>query len=111
MGKPSRHLSVSLMANPALYVPQLPSGAAVIGVVTRGLEIGALVRCDDGNYVKVNGDVVEPLNPHHVKAALGRAKPPKSLLLQDRSHPATNAQEPSSKPVVIIKRRRYTVPA
>jgi hypothetical protein len=98
MGKSSRRLNVSLMANPALYVPQLPAGGMVVGVVTRGMEIGALVRCQDGSYVKVNGDVVEALNAFHVKAALGRARP------------VPCAPAPSTTPVVTIKRRRYTVP-
>ncbi|KQV49524.1 hypothetical protein ASC95_18215 [Pelomonas sp. Root1217] len=108
MSKTSRRLSVSLTANPALYVPQLPAGGALVGVVRRGLEIGALVRCQDGSYVKVNGDVIELLNPHHVKAALGRVRPAR---LQGRAQCATSPPAPSTAPVVTIKRRRYTVPA
>jgi hypothetical protein len=93
MGKSSRRLNVSLMANPALYVPQLPAGGMVVGVVTRGMEIGALVRCQDGSYVKVNGDVVEALNAFHVKAALGRARP---VRLRERTQPAPSAPAPST---------------
>lgn len=95
------------MANPALYVPQLPAGAKLVGVVTRGLEIGALVQCEDGGYAKVNGDVVEVLNPHHVKAALGRARPAR---LRERAQPGASSALPTAAPVVTIKRRRYTVP-
>lgn len=108
MGKISRRLSVSLMANPALYVPQPPAGGLVVGVVRRGLEIGALVRCQDGSYVKVNGDVVEPLNAYHVKAALGLARPAR---LRESGQAMTNAPRPIAAPVVTIKRKRFIMPA
>ncbi len=101
MVKTSRRLSISLIADPALYVPQLPEGSLIVGVVTRGFEIGALVRCHDGSYVKVNGDIVQPLNSSHVKAALGRVRPAR--------HGAGNSQ-PRPVPVVTIKRRLYTIP-
>lgn len=105
MTKSSLRVSVSFTANAALYVPRPPQGAVIVGVVIRGIEIGALARCADGSFVKVNGDVVTRLNPRHVQAALDRARPrkPRESLAPVMQSAAPAANSP---PVVVIKKRR-----
>lgn len=83
----------------------------MIGSIRMGMEIGALARLPCGDYLKLNGDVVELLNPARVQAALRRAQcAAQSRNLAD-GHPAAHAHSyarpPAPPPVVIIKKRRH----
>ena len=102
----SDRLSVSLTAHATLYVPRPPEGAVIVGVVIRGIEIGALARCADGSFVKVNGDVVTRLNPRHVQAALNRARPPRPRADTALTPPPTTTVANAPSVVVVIKKRR-----
>jgi hypothetical protein len=82
------------------YVPRAPAGAELLGVVERGMQIGALARLADGSFVQVNGDVMQPLNRSQVESALRTARPARANLGRPSSSLA-----PAS-PVVTIKRRR-----
>ena len=78
----------------------------MLGVVQRGMQIGALARLADGSYAQVNGDVVELLNRSRVEFALLGAK---GAALPDA--PAANAARPSPSTVVVVKkRRRFALP-
>lgn len=86
------------------YLPQAPEGAELLGVVERGMQIGALARLADGSFVQINGDVVQPLNRSQVEAALRAARPA-------RPHGRFKASSaPVAPPVVTIKRRRVFTP-
>jgi len=87
------------------FVPRVPPGGVLLGVVTRGMHIGALARLQSGAFVQVNGDVIQPLNRSQVEAALRRTAP-------DRARAAATAAPASSSGngsvIVTIKRRRST---
>ena len=51
-----------------------PDGMTLLGSVQRGPGIGALAVLDDGRYVQVNGDFVDPLNGKQIRSALTQAK-------------------------------------
>lgn len=75
-------------------------GFRYLAVIQNGLQIGALAQTPEGQYVQVNGAVVQPLKLHMVQRALEAAG----------KHPAKYARpEPDTKPVVIV-RRRHRVP-
>lgn len=57
------------------FVPRVPPGGVLLGVVERGMHVGALARLQDGSFVQVNGDVVQPLNRSQVETALRRTAP------------------------------------
>jgi hypothetical protein len=80
-------------------------GMQMLGVVQRGMQIGAFARLADGSYAQVNGDVVEPLNKSRVEFALLGAKgaqmPPEL--------PMANVSRPSPATVVVVKKRRHFV--
>lgn len=57
------------------FVPRVPPGGELLGVVERGMHIGALARLQDGSFVQVNGDVIQPLNRSQVETALRRTAP------------------------------------
>ena len=75
-----------------LFLPQLPPGAVVLGVVQRGLQIGALVRDKAGEYLQINGDTAQVLNKSAVEHAL------RAAMLSTPRAPA--------RPVVGVRRRR-----
>jgi len=88
------------------FVPRVPAGGVLLGVVERGMNIGALARLRDGSFVQVNGDVIQPLNRSQVETALRRTKPAR------RFDAETAAQAPPADAgavVVTVKRRRRTV--
>lgn len=87
------------------FVPQVAAGMRLLGVVQRGMQVGALVQLDDGTYAQVNGDVVQPLNTSRVEAAL-RASPS----MAPPSRPVAAPAAPASVPTVIVKRRRLIAP-
>jgi hypothetical protein len=50
------------------------TGLELLGTVQRGLQIGALARTSTGNYVQVNGDIIQSLNTAQVERALRHAE-------------------------------------
>lgn len=71
-----------------------------LGVVQRGMEVGALALTPDGRYVQVNGDIVQDLNASRVRAALGSAY---------TSRVVPSAPAPAQAPVVVVRKRRIAV--
>lgn len=73
-----------------------------IGVIRRGIEIGALARDEHGAYLQVNGDMRQPLNASRIQALLRSARPDK--------RPPPLARQPSSEEraavVVTVKPKR-----
>lgn len=57
------------------FVPRVPPGGVLLGVVERGMHIGALAKLQDGSFVQVNGDVIQPLNRSQVETAMRRWAP------------------------------------
>lgn len=105
MARPRRKLRVLLSDGYRRYVPRAPAGAELLGVVERGMQIGALARLPDGSFVQVNGDVTQPLNRSQVENALRSARP----VRRNTEHPSSRlAPAPL---VVTIKRRRTFTPA
>lgn len=70
-----------------------------LGTVQRGLEMGALALTPQGEYVQVNGDIVQTLNASRVRAALGTAH-------TSRIGPQAPA---ATAPVVVRRKRRIPV--
>ncbi|WP_284617538.1 hypothetical protein [Aquabacterium humicola] len=81
------------------FLPRAPAQGTVLGVVQRGMLTGALVKLDDGTYVQVNGDFVEPLNASSVEHAIRVAN------RLNRVH------APASHPTIVVKRRRVIDPS
>lgn len=46
----------------------------LLGVIRRGIEIGALARAKDGAFLQVNGDMRQPLNNSRIQALLRSAR-------------------------------------
>lgn len=90
--------------------------------------MGALAQTSDGQYVQVNGDVVQPLNLFQVERALkaakhrearysnvrarapGRAATSQVHSLRSPTTDPSNMPSNATVPVVIIKRRRIVRP-
>ncbi|RTL30089.1 MAG: hypothetical protein EKK47_11215 [Burkholderiales bacterium] len=76
-----------------------------LGVIRRGLEIGALARDKDGRFMQVNGDVRQPLNTSRIQALLRSAKP--------ATRPAPPVRQPTPEQraavVVTVKPRRRVI--
>ena len=81
-------LTIKKSGNWKLYwgVMSLPTGAEALGIVTREIGTGALIRLANGNYVQGNAGGIRNLPKHEVEqalqvseaaAALGRIKSPK----------------------------------
>lgn len=88
-----RHLSVRP------FVPVEHEGYRYFGVVQNGLQIGALAQTKTGQYVQVNGSVIQPLNIHRVHRALNRFHP------NNEEQPRSPC-EASVQPVVTYRKRR-----
>ena len=55
-----------------LYATTIPAGAEVLGTITQGPEIGALIRYrSTGLYAQLNAGAVRSLDQRKVQAALG----------------------------------------
>jgi hypothetical protein len=60
-----------------LYTNTLPDGAEAIGTVSRGGDVGALVKLSSGKYAQIKAGVLRILDGRKVVAALGTAgRPP-----------------------------------
>lgn len=79
----------------------------LLGSVRRGAQVGALAITDDGKYVQVVGDYIQPLNTGQLTRAVALA-----VCSQNRQ-PAIPAfaspPSPSAPPVIVRKRRRVVV--
>ena len=73
-----------------------------LGVIRRGIEIGALAKDLEGNYLQVNGDMRQTLNKSRIESLLRSAKVD--------SRPAPVVRQPSAEEranvVVTIKPKR-----
>ena len=76
----------------------------MIGEVSRGQEMGQLAITPDGQYVQVNGSMVQPLNTSRVLAALRKAARQQNVNLQELVQPKVQAA-----PVVIVRKKRRIV--
>lgn len=74
----------------------------LLGVIRRGIEIGALARAKDGTFLQVNGDMRQALNTSRIQALLRTAR----TLVK----PAPVTRQPSTERraavVVIVKPKR-----
>jgi hypothetical protein len=105
----SLHMSAPLIVHlgPRLSLPWLvppEEGCRVIGEVSRGQEMGQLAITPDGQYVQVNGSMVQPLNTSRVLAALRKAARQQNVNLQELVQPKVQAA-----PVVIVRKKRRIV--
>lgn len=74
----------------------------LLGVIRRGIEIGALAKDHDGKFLQVNGDMRQTLNTSRIQALLRSARPD--------TRPAPVARQPSMEQraavVVTVKPKR-----
>ncbi len=87
---------------PWLVAPE--TGCRVIGEVSRGQEMGQLAITPEGQYVQVNGSMIQPLNTSRVQAALRKAARQQNVNLQELVQPKVQAA-----PVVIVRKKRRIV--
>ena len=66
--------------------------------------MGQLAITPDGQYVQVNGSMVQPLNTSRVLAALRKAARQQNVNLQELVQPKVQAA-----PVVIVRKKRRIV--
>jgi hypothetical protein len=99
MQQPKRSAMRLVKSGAERFCPPVIAGSHLIGVVQRGLQIGALIEMPDGSYAQANGDVLQKLNTSRVREAMRSA---------GWGRPATALAAPreSSPPTVIVKRRR-----
>jgi hypothetical protein len=103
-----------LVASPHIY--------KTIGIVQFGIEYGLLAVSREGNYVRINGSQVEPLNKRDVESAIYRAKKvgrgesysdsrAAELSATPPAAPsATPLSTPPAAPTVVLKRHRKIDP-
>lgn len=76
-----------------------------VGVISRGIEIGALAKDKDGAFWQVNGDMRQALNSSKMQALLRAARPD--------TKPAPIARQPSAEQraavVVTVKPKRRLI--
>ncbi|RZI83548.1 MAG: hypothetical protein EOP38_12245 [Rubrivivax sp.] len=77
-----------------------------LGTIRRGIEIGALAKDTDGNYLQVNGDMRQTLNKSRVDNLLRSAKP--AVVRAPVVRQPTADQRAAV--VVTVKKRRVIVP-
>lgn len=76
-----------------------------LGVIQRGMEIGALARNADGQFMQINGDVRQLVNAGKVRAILKSMRPVKKLM--SVTQPPTIEQR--ARVVVTIKPKRKLI--
>ncbi len=79
-----------------------PKEFKVIGIVRMGIEFGLLATAPSGNYVRVNGSLIQALNHEAVEAAIAVART--SGL--GESYAASRSAAQIAPTVVVRKRRR-----
>lgn len=89
-------------ASVRMFVLVEHKGFEYLGVIQRGMQVGALALKPDGGYAQVNGSFVQPLKHAEVERALGKkvAGP----------HRQNDVCADLSAPVVRFRRRRHIVP-
>lgn len=72
-------------------------GLEYLGVIRRGIEIGALAKEKDGAFLQVNGDMRQALNTSRIQALMRSARP--------ALRPAPVVRQPTSeqRAAVVIK--------
>lgn len=89
-------------ASVRMFVLVEHKGFEYLGVIQRGMQVGALALKPDGSYVQVNGSFVQPLNHADVERALTKkAAGP---------HRQRDVCAEVSAPVVSFRRRRHITP-
>lgn len=76
-----------------------------LGVIRRGMEIGALAKDQSGAYLQVNGDMRQTLNSSRIESLLRAAKPAAPKFY---ARPAPPSDKP---PVVVVIKKRRIVPS
>ncbi|MEI8132859.1 MAG: hypothetical protein WCG34_10525 [Leptolinea sp.] len=88
------------------YERPTESNLHLLGSVRKGLQCGALGRTSDWQYVLIVGDHETPLNAGQIQKVL-----PKSALKFDVAPLIRQIKSATTPPVVIVKKRRFVVPA
>ena len=76
----------------------------LLGSVRRGAQVGALAITEDGQYIQVVGDLINPLNRSQLDQAVAKAKGDGRRAPQRAATP-----RPSAAPVVVVVKRRRVV--
>lgn len=85
-----------------------PKEFKVIGIIRIGLEFGLLATTASGNYVRVNGSLIESLCNADVEDAIALAR----LNGRGESYAASRAHMVAAVPTVVVrKRRRFSLEA
>lgn len=85
-----------------------PKEFKVIGIVRMGLEFGLLATTASGNYVRVNGSVIESLNHAEVEAAISVV----CATGRGESYAATRMNKAMAlAPTVVVRKRRRLLPS
>jgi len=79
-----------------------PKEFKVIGIVRMGMEFGLLATTAAGNYVRVNGSLIEALNNEVVEAAIAVAR----TSGRGESYAMTRSSTKVVAPTVIVRKRR-----
>ena len=79
-----------------------PKEFKVIGIVRMGMEFGLLATTAAGNYVRVNGSLIEALNNEVVEAAIAVAR----TSGRGESYAMTRSSAKVVAPTVIVRKRR-----
>ena len=79
-----------------------------LGTIRRGLEIGALARDRDGNFLLVNGDVQQTLNRSKIESLLRSTRPSTPPFKM----PTVPTRESMAAVKIVVKaRRKFVMPA
>ena len=73
-----------------------------LGIIRRGIEIGALAKDLSGAYLQVNGDMRQTLNTSRIEAALRSAS-------SREPKPTYRQPHPQQTPVVVVVKKRRTI--
>ncbi len=87
------------------YVRTADDPLELLGSVRRGMQVGALAKTQDGEYVQVVGDYVVALNKKKIETALAKAGGVEAV-----SAPRA-VSKPAPPPIITVKRRRIPVMA
>lgn len=79
-----------------------PKEFKVIGIVRMGMEFGLLATTAAGNYVRVNGSLIEALNNEAVETAIALAR----TSGRGESYAMTRSGAKVVAPTVIVRKRR-----
>lgn len=97
-----RQLQVILGSQTIKAFVAAPKEFRVIGIVRMGMEFGLLALTASGNYVRVNGSIIQPLSNRVVEDAIGVAR----MTGRGESYATTRLHAASSAPTVMVRRRR-----